>query len=59
LRRNRLNEKVDDDRRRTLRHGISSHGLRPGELTNVKEEIPNMLAIIFHVNGIPTVFLYV
>jgi len=33
--RSRLKEKVDAGRtngRRTLRHGISSHGLRPGEL---------------------------
>jgi len=36
LRRSHLKEKVDagrTDGRRTLRHGISSHGLRPGELT--------------------------
>jgi len=34
LRRSRLKEKVDAGR--TLRHTISSHGLRPGELKMTK-----------------------
>jgi len=40
LRRSRLKEKVDARRttdRRTLRHGISSHGLWPGELKTHKQ----------------------
>jgi len=33
LRRSRLQEKVDAER--TTRHGISSHGLWPGDLINI------------------------
>jgi len=43
LRKSRLKEKVDagrtDDGRRTLRHGISSHGLWPGELINYTSKL--------------------
>jgi len=58
LRRSRLKEKVEagrtDDGRRTPRHGISYHGLRPGELktTYILHVFDTSLTIYSHIEDL-------
>jgi len=74
LRRSRLKKKVDAGRtdggrrtpdagRRTLRHGISSHGLRPDELINTKLHtcfhIAPHTALVYYEEGFNSTFVLV